>query len=312
MYTLGFSCYTHDAAAALLQDGKLVTASEEERFNRIKHASEYPVQSIEHCLATAGISFGDIEHVGFHFRPWPAYPAMMLHWWRHFPRTLNIVKERWAAERRGDAGGFGALYNPPVVLGVRRKTRRLFASHNPRFQFHFVDHHLCHHASAFFVSPFEEAASLSIDGCGEWTTAMTAAGSGNRLDVLRRVSAPHSLGMLYNTVCAYLGFGLLEGPGKVMGLAPYGDPDRYYDKMRKTVILRPDGTFCLDFRYFDFLVTLSSKRYSRLFEATFGPPRRPETELTQRQAGRNVHPYGATSSPRNGHVAALPFRRRGA
>lgn len=282
MYVLGFSCYTHDAAAALLHDGTLVTAAEEERFNRRKHTSAYPVHAIEHCLATAGISLGDVEHVGFHFRPWPAYPAMARHWWRHFPRSLNLVRERWAAGRRGEAVGFGALYNPPAVLGAGRRTRRLFASHHPRFRFHFLDHHLCHHAGSFFVSPFEEAASLSIDGCGEWTTAMTTAGRGNRLEVLRRVAAPHSLGMLYNSVCEYLGFSFLEGPGKVMGLAPYGDPDRYHQDFEKTVILLPDGTFRLDFRYFDFHVSLSRKRYSRFFESTFGPPRRPETELTQR------------------------------
>lgn len=282
MYTLGFSCFTHDAAAALIQDGKLVAASEEERFSRTKHTSEYPVQAIEYCLSEAGISLGDVEHVGFDLRPWPAYPAMMIHWWRNFPRSLNLVRERWSAGRRGDAGGFGALYNPPAVLRAGRTTRRLFASHNPRFRFHFVDHHLCHHASALLVSPFEEAASLSIDGCGEWTTAMTAVGRGNRIEVLQRVSAPHSLGMFYNSVCEYLGFSFLEGPGKVMGLAPYGDPDRYGEDMRKTVILLPDGTFRLDFRYFDFHVSLTRKRYSRLFESTFGPPRVPGGELTQR------------------------------
>lgn len=281
MNILGIACHTHDAAAALLVDGQLVAAAEEERFSRIKHAHDLPLAAIHYVLSAANMDIRDIDHVGFHFRPWIAYPAMFRHFWRYFPKTLNVFRDHARAVRSGDHMAYGHLTSPQRVLGVPHTLRCSFPDRQPRFRFHFLEHHLCHHGSAYLVSPFDEAASLSIDGAGEWTTAMSASGRGNTLKVLQRVPAPHSLGMLYNSVCQHLGFSLLDGPGKVMGLAAYGDPARFLDAFRKLVRLVPDGTFRLDFRYFNFHVNRTARRCSGAFERTFGAFRPPGSEIGQ-------------------------------
>jgi carbamoyltransferase len=167
------------------------------------------------------------------------------------------------------------------MLLLERHIRKTYKKDKLKFKFHFLEHHLCHQASSFLISPFEEAASLSVDGCGEWTTTMTAYGKGNNFKVLNRVNAPHTLGTLYNAICEYLGFTFLEGPGKVMGLASYGDPQKYYPEFKKMVILKKDGSFSLDFSYFDFHITRTRKRYSKKFESIFGPPRKKDEKINQ-------------------------------
>lgn len=284
MYILGITCYGHDSSAAIVKDGELITAVEEERFDRKKHSHAFPINSIAHCLRECGITMGDVDHIGYYLRPWIGYAPVALHFFRYFPRSLNLIFDRWIAKSKNDYIPYGPLTDPRQMLSVGKHIRKTFEMDMPRFKFHFLEHHLCHQASSFLISPFEEAACLSVDGCGEWTTTMTAYGKGNGFKVLERVSAPDSLGTFYNSVCEYLGFTFLEGPGKVMGLASYGDPDRYYEEFKKTIILREGGKFFINFDYFDYHVTRTKKRYSQKFVSIFGPPREKNGEITQHYA----------------------------
>jgi carbamoyltransferase len=204
-----------------------------------------------------------------------------LHFLKYFPKSLNLIFDRRIAKKDDDYIPYGPLTDPTEMLLIEKHIRKIYKKDNPKFKFHFLEHHLCHQASSFLISPFEEAASLSVDGCGEWTTTMTAYGKGNGFKILNRTNAPHTLGTFYNSVCEYLGFNFLEGPGKVMGLASYGNAERYYPELKKTVILKDDGKFALDFSYFDFHITRTQKRYSRKFESIFGPPRKKNGEITQ-------------------------------
>jgi len=284
MYILGITCYGHDSSAAIVKDGILLTAVEEERFNRQKHSYVFPVNSIRHCLEVAGIGLGDIDHVGYYLRPWIAYWPMFKHFWSYFPKSLNLVFDRWTAKEKNDYIPYGPLTDPMAVLNVPNELRKTFGQDGKaKFKFHFIEHHLCHQASSFLISPFEEAASLSIDGCGEWTTTMMGHGKGNTIDILGSVQAPHSLGTFYNSVCEFLGFNFLTGPGKVMGLASYGDPDRYYEHFKDMIILKDDGTFEINFKWFDFHITRTSRRYSPHFVSVFGEPRSKEAPLSQRE-----------------------------
>lgn len=279
MYILGLTCYGHDSSAAIVKDGELITAVEEERFNRRKHSHAFPLHSINHCLAAAGITMSQVEHVGYYLKPWLGYLPVFWHFFKYLPRSLNLIYDRRVALNQDDYIPYGPLTNPIAMLQVGKHLRESYKEHQPRFKFHFLEHHVCHQASSFLVSPFEKAACLSVDGCGEWCTTMTAYGHGNKIDILERIYAPHTLGTFYNAVCEYLGFTFLEGPGKVMGLASYGDPERFYPEFKKTVILKPDGNFELDFRYFNFHITRTSNRYSKYFEQVFGPPRAPDGEI---------------------------------
>lgn len=281
MYILGITCYGHDSSAAIIKDGELITAVEEERFDRKKHSHAFPINSINHCLQECGITMREVDHIGYYLRPWLGYAPVILHFFKYFPRSLNLIFDRWAAKSKNDYIPYGPLTDPIQMLSIGKYIRKVYEKDNPNFKFHFLEHHLCHHASSFLVSPFEKAASLSIDGSGEWTTAMTAYGEGNKFTILNKVSAPHSLGTFYNSVCEYLGFTFLEGPGKVMGLASYGDPDRYYPEFKKTVILEGDGKFSIDFSYFDYHVTRTKKRCSKKFVSIIGPPRERNGEITQ-------------------------------
>lgn len=281
MYILGITCYGHDSSAAILKDGKLITAVEEERFDRKKHSHAFPIHSIVHCLEECAITMQDIDYVGYYLKPWLGYAPMAMHFLKYFPRSINLIFDRKKAVSEDDYIPYGPLTDPKEMLCVGKHIRRLFVKDKPRFKFYFLEHHLCHQASSFLISPFEEAASLSVDGCGEWTTTMLAYGRGNRFKVLKRIYAPHTLGTFYNAVCEYLGFTFLEGPGKVMGLASWGNPERYYPEFKKMTILKDDGTFALDFSYFDFHITRTRKRYSQKFLSLFGPPRHPQGEVTQ-------------------------------
>tara|TARA_B100000686_G_C16805252_1_gene989561 strand:- start:402 stop:2138 length:1737 start_codon:yes stop_codon:yes gene_type:complete len=281
MYILGITCYGHDSSAAILKDGVLVTAVEEERFVRKKHTYEFPIHAINHCLDETGITMDEIDHIGYYLRPWIGYSQMVWHFLKYFPRSMNLISDRMLSVTQKDYIAYGPLTNPIEMLTIRRHIKKIFSKNLLRFKFHFIEHHLCHQSSSFLVSPFEEAASLSVDGAGEWTTTMMAHGQGNRFKVLGKVSAPHSLGTLYNSVCEYLGFTFLDGPGKVMGLASYGDPERFYPEFKKMIVLNNDGTFKLDFSYFDFHVSRNKDRCSKKFLSIIGPKRKKDGELTQ-------------------------------
>lgn len=264
---LGISAFYHDSAAALVVDGTIVAAAQEERFTRKKHDHDFPRHAIDYCLAEAGLKPADLDYVVFYDKPLTKFERLLETYLAYAPRGFRSFQQ--------------AL---PLWLKKKLRLRRELAAgldHQYRGRFWFTDHHESHAASAFFPSPFEEAAILTIDGVGEWSTACYGVGRGNRLQLHRELRFPHSLGLLYSAFTYYTGFKVNSGEYKVMGLAPYGQPV-YRDAILKHLIdLRDDGSFRMDMRYFNYCqgLTMTSERFHRLFG---GPPRRPESRVTQR------------------------------
>lgn len=287
MYVLGINAYHGDAAAALVRDGKLVAAVEEERFNRIKHCAGFPEQSIRYCLDAAGITIEDVDHVGI-----SRDPSAHLH-----------KKVLFAASRAAKQGAPANLINQiKDRLGNAAKTRdlkselaRMFgvSKSNIGAQFHNVEHHRAHLASCFFVSPFERAALLSIDGFGDFISTMWGAGEGDEIEILGHVEYPHSIGIVYTATTQFLGFPHYGDEGKVMGLAPYGQP-RFVDQFRDIVRTGENGQFRLQLDYFrhhaegvemtwDSGSPAIGRIFSDRFAEVFGPPREPGSPLTDRE-----------------------------
>jgi len=267
MYILGISCFYHDSAAALIQDGKLIAASMEERFSRIKNDSSYPMQAIEFCLRKAGISAQDLEYVVFYEKPLVKFERILMSALGTFPRSREVWQEAMLAWLPQKLWVKSTIH---TRLNVAQK-RILFA-----------DHHMSHAASAFFCSPFDEAAVLTVDGVGEWTTtAMGRAkadwdGTGrNTIELFAEQRFPHSLGLLYSAFTAFLGFKVNEGEYKVMGMAPYGQP-KYIDKVQKLIHINADGSFELAMDYFSFHYS-ATETYNRRFNDLFGE-RRPSSD----------------------------------
>jgi carbamoyltransferase len=256
MNVLGVSCYFHDAAAALLCDGVLVAAAEEERFSRKKHDFEFPQQAIDFCLRTAGLTAADLDHVVFFEKPFVKFERLLLTSLSTFPRSARVFREAMVSWL-GDKLWIKHLLQQR--LGV--KPERIL----------FSEHHLSHAASAFYCSPFDEAAVLTIDGVGEWTTASLGVGRGADLRLLKEIRFPHSLGLLYSAFTAFLGFEVNEGEYKVMGMAPFGTP-RYVDKVWKLIRVADDGSFELDMTYFSFHHS-ADQTFNAEFVKLFGPPR---------------------------------------
>jgi carbamoyltransferase len=264
---LGISAFYHDSAAALVIDGRIVAAAQEERFSRIKHDDGFPQQAVDFCLAEAGIDAGDLDWVGFYDKPLLKFERLLETYLAFAPRGFRAFRRAlpaWAGEK---------LFLPKVLsrgLGDRYRKR-----------FVFTEHHESHAASAFFPSPFEEAAILTLDGVGEWATASYGVGRGNRIHLTHQMRFPHSLGLLYSAFTYYCGFKVNSGEYKLMGLAPYGQP-RYADLILKHLLdLKPDGSFRLDMQYFNYCqgLTMTSRRFDRLFG---GPARSPESPITER------------------------------
>lgn len=266
MYILGISCYYHDSAAALLCDGELIAAADEERFSRLKHDSGFPRQAIDFCLARAGITAQDLAYVVFYEKPLQKFERILLSTLAGAPGTAKLFREAmatWFSEK----------------LWV--KSHLVSALKVPASKILFVEHHLSHAASAFFCSPFEEAAVLTLDGVGEWTT--TAAGRAtadwgdggkNEIFLDSEIRFPHSLGLFYSAFTAWLGFRVNNGEYKVMGMSPYGQP-RYLDKVEKVLRVADDGSFALDMDYFSFHRS-TTDTYNRKFTELFGPRRDPD------------------------------------
>jgi carbamoyltransferase len=256
MNILGISCYFHDAAAALIKDGVLVAAAEEERFSRIKHDYEFPENAIEFCLRTGGIEKADIDYVMFFEKPFVKFERLLLCSMQTFPRSMKLFREAmvtWLGDK---------LWVKHLLLkelGV------------PSSKVLFSEHHLSHAASSFYCSPFEEAAILTVDGVGEWTTAAVGIGKGTDIKLIKEIRFPHSLGLLYSAFTAFLGFEVNEGEYKVMGMAPFGRPN-YVDKVYELVHVDGDGGFELDMDYFSFHYS-SEKTFNKKFEKLFGTPR---------------------------------------
>jgi carbamoyltransferase len=259
MHILGISCYFHDAAAAILRDGQLLAAAEEERFSRIKHDYGFPERAIRFCLERAGVAGRDLDHVAFFEKPFVKFERILQTALATAPRSSTVFRKAmttWLLDK---------LWVKTLIkesLGV------------PEERVLFVEHHASHAASAFFCSPFDEAALLTVDGVGEWTTTAVGNGRGTSIALEREIRFPHSLGLLYSAFTAFLGFEVNEGEYKVMGMAPYGRP-RYVDKVWQVVRLDGDGSFHLDLDYFTFHYS-ATRAFSPKFEALFGEPRRPE------------------------------------
>ncbi|MGV9452183.1 carbamoyltransferase family protein [Streptomyces sp. NPDC003635] len=270
-YILGISAYYHDSAAALVQDGVVVAAAQEERFTRVRHDSAFPREAIRYCLDHAGIALGDLDQVVYYEDPELKYERVRSSFRSAGPgglRAFTAVYPEWLRWKRN---ALGRVEEELLALGrgVPPKPR---ASR----------HHQSHAASAYYPSPFDSAAVLTIDGVGEWQTTTIWHGRGNSLELVNSISYPHSLGMLYSAFTYYCGFKVDSGEYKLMGLAPYGEP-RYADLIRRELInLRPDGSFTLNPRYFEYV--RGRRMVGAAFEELFGGPiREPEGPLTQRE-----------------------------
>jgi len=264
MNVLGLSFMYHDSSACLLMDGQVVAASEEERFSRQKHSLDFPEQAIAACLKIGGITSADLDAVVFYEKPLLKFERILTMNVEAFPRGFRLFSE-----------------SIPLWLKYKLFIRQMIRENlNFKGRIAFIDHHYAHAASSFFSSGFEEAALLTMDGVGEWATMTRGVGRGTRLNLTDELRYPHSLGLLYSTVTAFLGFKVNGGEGKVMGLASYGEPV-YADWMLKELIdIRDDGSFRFNLDYFDFFRDMVM--YSPRFVAKFGKPRVPESEITQR------------------------------
>jgi carbamoyltransferase len=268
MYILGISCFFHDAAAALLKDGVLVAAAEEERFTRKKHDFEFPLRAIQYVLESEGITADDLDYVAFFEKPFVKFERILMTSLQMFPRATKVFREAmitWLLDK---------LWVSALIteqLGV------------PREKILFSRHHLSHAASAFFCSPFDRAAILTVDGVGEWATATMGWAKGNEIHLPREIRFPHSIGLLYSTFTAFLGFEVNEGEYKVMGMAPYGRP-QYVDKVHKLLKIFPDGSFRLDMDYFTFHHSTHTP-YSRKFLQLFGDPRPADDKFFTPESG---------------------------
>jgi len=265
---LGISAFYHDSAAALVVDGEIVAAAQEERFTRKKHDYAFPQNAIDFCLEQARLEPGNLDWVGFYDKPLLKFERLLETYLAYAPsgfRSFTRAMPLWLREK---------LFLPRVMQrGLPGVDRRRFL---------FAEHHESHAASAFFPSPFEEAAILTLDGVGEWATASFGVGRGNRIELTHELKFPHSLGLLYSAFTYYTGFRVNSGEYKVMGLAPYGDP-QYAERIRdKLLDLKDDGSFRMDMSYFNYCqgLTMTSEKFHRLFG---GPPRKPESPITQRE-----------------------------
>ena len=271
---LGLSAYYHDSAATLLVDGRIVAAAQEERFTRKKHDAAFPANAIFYCLDEAGLSLDEIDYVTFYDKPLVKFERLLETYLAFAPkgfRSFVMAIPIWLKEK---------LFLKVTLKRELADLSGLEQTDLPPLLFH--EHHGSHAASAFYASPFKKAAVLCLDGVGEWATSSVWLGDGSTLTPQWEIQFPHSLGLLYSAFTYYTGFKVNSGEYKLMGLAPYGEP-RYVDLIKAHLIdVKPDGTFRLDMRYFNYAtgLTMTNRRFDRLFG---GPPRQPEAELTQRE-----------------------------
>ena len=268
MYVLGVSCYYHDSAAALLLDGVLIAAAEEERFSRVKHDYRFPRSAIRFCLDQAGIKGEDLDLVVFFEKPFRKFDRILTTSLQTYPKSCKVFRESmisWMIDK--------------LWIGTTLRSELGISKEKVLF----CEHHLSHAASAYLCSPFDEAAILTVDGVGEWVTATCGRGRGNEIHLSKQIEFPHSIGMLYSAFTAFLGFEVNEGEYKVMGMAPYGEP-RYEDQVWKLVERNRDGSFSLNMDYFDFHHS-TDRTYSQKFINLFGPPRSNHTKFFTRKSG---------------------------
>src|SRR5579885_77219 len=270
MLILGISAYYHDSAAALIEDGRIVAAVQEERFSRKKHDARFPRQAIGWCLSHAGVSMRDVAYVVFYDKPWIKFERILETYLAFAPRGLQSFLSAMPLWLRDKLNLKSLLQRELAAVGGIRQAQL------PRLLF--TEHHEAHAASAFFPSPFERAAVLCLDGVGEWATTSLWMGEGRRLAPQWQIEFPHSLGLLYSAFTYYTGFKVNSGEYKLMGLAPYGEP-RYVETILDTLVdLKKDGSFRLALSYFDYCTGLTMTNDK--FAALFGQPvRNPATDL---------------------------------
>jgi carbamoyltransferase len=265
-HILGISAFYHDSAASLVRDGRILAAAQEERFTRKKHDAAFPKHAVAYCLAEAGIQIGEIDLVAFYEKPFLKFDRILHTYLACAPaglRSFLMAIPLWIRER----------------IWMKDLIRRELGYAGKML---FAEHHESHAASAFFPSPYREAAILTVDGVGEWTTTSFGIGRGNQVELHSELQFPHSLGLLYSAFTYFTGFKVNSGEYKLMGLAPYGEP-KYVDVIRRELIdLKDDGSFRLNMKYFNYAVglTMTNRRFSALIG---GPPRQPESRLTQRE-----------------------------
>ncbi len=279
MNVLGISCFYHDAAAALVRDGEIIAAAEEERFTRKKHDYGFPANAIRFCLKAGRLTADELDYVVFYEKPFLKFDRILRTVMQTFPKSMSVFRESMLA-----------------WFGEKLWVKDLIRKHVgvPHERILFSEHHVSHAASAFLCSPYDTAAILTVDGVGEWATATMGVGSGNEIRVLREIHFPHSLGMLYSAFTAYLGFEVNEGEYKVMGMAPFGDP-RYVEQVYKLIRVGEDGSFHLNMEYFSFHHS-TQNTYTEKFVDLFGPARPPQMHFFTRGSG--YPPYFGTR-PRN-------------
>jgi len=268
MYILGISCYYHDASAALLKNGIIVAAAQEERFTRKKHDTSFPINAIDYCLKNQKISIKNIDYIGFYEKPFLKFERVLSQHLEMFPLSFKTF-----------------LSSMPSWINEKlRVTKNIKKKLNYKKSIFFVEHHMGH-AGTFLVSPFNKAAILTLDGVGEWTTTAYGMGEKNDIHLMKEIKFPDSIGLLYSTITAYLGFKVNNSEYKVMGLSPYGNMNRqknnYYKKLRKVVDIKEDGSFKFNMNYFiyHYADKMPSKKLCKLLD---GPVRKPEEEITKR------------------------------
>jgi carbamoyltransferase len=271
MNILGISCFYHDSAACLVKDGKIIAAAQEERFTRKKHDFNFPHKAIEYVLKEGEINFENLDYIAFYDKPWIKFERILETYLAYTPKGLKSF-----------------MSSMPLWLKEKLRMDKLIKEHikdsGSKFngELIFTQHHESHAASAFYPSPFEEAAIITLDGVGEWTTTSYGYGKENKVTLVKEIRFPHSLGLLYSAFTYYTGFKVNSGEYKVMGLAPYGEP-KYVKKIYENLItVKNDGSFKLNMKYFDYCagLTMTNENFNTLFE---GPPRKPETNLTQKE-----------------------------
>ena len=273
MRVLGISAFYHDSAVALIEDGLIIAAAQEERFTRKKHDAEFPVKSLAFCLEQSGLALSDIDLVVFYDKPFLKFERLLETYLTFAPRGISSFSKAipiWLKEK---------LFQKRLI---RTELATHFAAFDVDNNLLFAEHHQSHAASAYFPSPFDEAVVLTMDGVGEWATTSVGLGSGKSLEMVKEIHFPHSLGLLYSAFTYYTGFRVNSGEYKVMGLAPYGEP-KYKQRILDNLIdLKPDGSFRLNMKFFDYCTGLhmTNSRFHELFD---GPPRVSENVLTQRE-----------------------------
>src|SRR6202140_4467209 len=272
MRILGISAFYHDSAAALVIDGRIVAAAQEERFSRRKHDARFPVNALRYCLDEAGIALDAVDHIVFYDKPFLKFERLLETYLAFAPRgfrSFRMALPLWLKEK---------LFQKRLL---RQELEKLAPDGAWEERLLFAEHHQSHAASAFFASPFDEAVVLTMDGVGEWATTSVGIGRGNDLAIFKELHFPHSIGLLYSAFTYYTGFRVNSGEYKLMGLAPYGEPKYTQLILDHLIDLKEDGTFRLNMTYFNYTtgLTMTNAKFDALFD---GPPRQPESPVTQK------------------------------